>query len=109
MTDIPISVSVDELDRRRKAGEPVAVLDVREPWELDIARIDGALAIPLASLPARVAEVPTDRPVVVVCHHGMRSFKAMSWLRQNGVPNAINLDGGIDAWARQIEPTMGVY
>jgi rhodanese-related sulfurtransferase len=109
MNDHPISVTVVELDRRRKAGEAIAILDVREPWELDLARFPDALAIPLMSLPARVGEVPTDRPVVVVCHHGMRSYKAMSWLRQNGVANAINLEGGIDAWARQIEPTMGVY
>ncbi|HLZ67674.1 MAG TPA: rhodanese-like domain-containing protein [Aliidongia sp.] len=109
MNDHPVSIPVTELDRRRKAGEAITILDVREPWELDIARFEGALAIPLMTLPTRVGEVPTDRPVVVVCHHGMRSFKAMSWLRQNGVANAINLEGGIDAWARQIEPTMGVY
>jgi len=109
MTDHPISVTVAELDQRRAAGETITILDVREPWELEIAQFQGALAIPLATLPARVGEVPTDHPVVVVCHHGMRSYKAMSWLRQNGVANAINLDGGIDAWARLIEPTMGVY
>ena len=109
MTEHPISVTVAELDRRRTAGEAITILDVREPWELEIAQFQGALAIPLATLPARFGEVPTDHPVVVVCHHGMRSYKAMSWLRQNGVANAINLDGGIDAWARLIEPTMGVY
>lgn len=109
MTDHPISVTVAELDRRRATGEAITILDVREPWELDLARFPDALAIPLATLPTRVGEVPTDRPVVVVCHHGMRSYKAMSWLRQNGVANAINLEGGIDAWARQIEPSMGVY
>ena len=109
MTDQPVSVTVAELDRRRRAGEALVILDVRESWELEIARFPDALTIPLMSMPARVGEVPTDRPVVVVCHHGMRSYQAMSWLRQNGVANAINLDGGIDAWAREIEPTMGVY
>jgi rhodanese-related sulfurtransferase len=109
MADHPATITVAELDRRRKAGEALAILDVREPWELELARFDEALSIPLMTLPARVAEVPTDRPVVVICHHGMRSHQAMSWLRQNGVANAINLEGGIDAWARQIEPTMGVY
>jgi len=109
MSDQPVTMTVDELDRRRRAGEALTILDVREPWELEIARFPDALAIPLMTLPARVAEVPTDGPVVVVCHHGMRSYQAMSWLRQNGVANAINLEGGIDAWARQIEPTMGVY
>lgn len=109
MSDYPISLTVTELDARRSGGEPIVLLDVREPWELDIVRFPEALAIPLSTLPTRIGEVPTDRPVVVVCHHGMRSYKAMSWLRQNGVANAINLEGGIDAWARQIEPTMGVY
>lgn len=109
MNDQPDAVTVAELDRRRRAGETLTILDVREPWELDRARFPDALAIPLMTLPARVGEVPTDHPVVVVCHHGMRSYQAMSWLRQNGVANAINLDGGIDAWARQIEPSMGVY
>lgn len=109
MEEYPTSVTVADLDRRRNAGETIAILDVREPWELDLARFPDAIAIPLMTLPARVGEVPTDRPVIVVCHHGMRSHKAMSWLRQNGVANAINLEGGIDAWARQIEPTMGVY
>jgi rhodanese-related sulfurtransferase len=107
--DQPIALTVAELDRRRRAGETLAILDVREPWELEIVRFPDALAIPLMTLPARVGEVPTDRPVVVVCHHGMRSAQAVSWLRQNGIANAINLDGGIDAWARQIESTMGVY
>jgi rhodanese-related sulfurtransferase len=109
MSDYPISLTVTELDARRSGGESLVILDVREPWELDIVRFPDALAIPLGTLPTRIGEVPTDRPVVVVCHHGMRSYKAMSWLRQNGVANAINLEGGIDAWARQIEPTMGVY
>jgi rhodanese-related sulfurtransferase len=109
MGDVPASITVAEFDRQRRAGEALVILDVREPWELELARFEGALSIPLMSLPTRVGEVPTDRPVVVVCHHGMRSYQAMSWLRQNGVANAINLEGGIDAWARQIEPTMGVY
>jgi len=109
MQEEPISLTVAEFEARRRGGEQMAILDVREPWELDLVRFPEALAIPLATLPARIGEVPTDKPVVVVCHHGMRSYKAMTWLRQNGVANAINLDGGIDAWARQIEPSMGVY
>jgi rhodanese-related sulfurtransferase len=105
----PQQVTVQELDIWRREGREVAVLDVREPWEIEICHLAGALTIPLQSLPARVGEVPSDRPVVVLCHHGMRSLQAATWLHRAGLVNAVNLAGGIDAWARQIEPSMGVY
>ncbi len=106
---MPDEISVQELDAWRKAGQDIAVLDVREPWEVEICSLDGAVSIPLQSLPARFGELPTDKPLVVLCHHGMRSQQAAMWLRRNGLGNAVNLAGGIDAWARQIEPSMGVY
>jgi rhodanese-related sulfurtransferase len=109
MTERPAIFGVHDLDTWQRAGRAMALLDVREPWEVEICSLPGALLIPLATLPARLAEVPTDRPLVVVCHHGMRSLNAVAWLHRNGVANAINLEGGIDAWAREIEPTMGVY
>jgi rhodanese-related sulfurtransferase len=102
-------ISVQELDAWRQAGRDIAVLDVREPWEVELCSLAGALSIPLQTLPARFGELPTDRPLVVLCHHGMRSQQAVHWLRRNGLGNAVNLAGGIDAWARQIEPSMGVY
>ncbi len=102
-------LTVREFDALRRAGEPYALLDVREPWELEICKIDGALAIPLHQLPARLDEIPRDRPLVVMCHHGGRSAQAVAWLRRNAVDNAVNLDGGIDDWAREIDRTMGVY
>jgi rhodanese-related sulfurtransferase len=100
-------ISVDDLAQRR--GETVAVLDVREAWELDICRLPKSLCIPLASLPGRLEELPRDGTLVVVCHHGMRSAHAVQWLRTNGFPHAVNLAGGIDAWARQIDPAMRTY
>ncbi|HVJ51358.1 MAG TPA: rhodanese-like domain-containing protein [Aliidongia sp.] len=109
MTDSPDAITVQELDGWRSAGRALTLLDVREPWELEICRFPEALSIPLQTLPGRIGEVPADRPVVVLCHHGMRSQQAVMWLRRNGVGNAVNLDGGIDAWAREIEPEMGVY
>jgi rhodanese-related sulfurtransferase len=102
-------ITVQEFDLWRREGRAVAVLDVREPWEIEICSLPGALAIPLHSLPARIGEVPTDQPLVVVCHHGMRSLQAVVWLHRSGLDNAVNLGGGIDAWAREIEPSMGVY
>jgi len=105
----PQEISVGELKRRLDAGEALALLDVREPWELDIGRMVDAISIPLNSLPAGIEKLPKDRPLVVLCHHGMRSQLAVEWLRANGLENAVNLAGGIDAWARQVDRQMKVY
>lgn len=104
---MPFEMSVDELARER--GATVAVLDVREPWELEICRLDGSIVIPLGTLPAHAAQLPRTGKLVVMCHHGRRSAHAVEWLRANGFPNAINLAGGIDAWARRIDPEMRTY
>jgi rhodanese-related sulfurtransferase len=104
-----LEIDVDELRRCRTAGEPLTILDVREPWELELCRFADSLNVPLAVLPDRLAAVPRDRTVVVVCHHGMRSWRAMMWLRAQGVTNAVNLRGGIDEWARRIDPAMRTY
>jgi len=103
---LPFEMTVSELAARR--GE-VAVLDVREPWELEICRIADSIAIPLGSLPERSGELPLERTLVVVCHHGARSARAVQYLRSRGIANAVNLAGGIDAWAREIEPAMRTY
>ncbi|MDR3517775.1 MAG: rhodanese-like domain-containing protein [Azospirillaceae bacterium] len=105
----PFEVDPTIVAARRDAGETLVILDVREPWEREICRIDGSLDIPLQSLPGRVAEVPTDRSVIVICHHGGRSAQATMWLRQQGISRAVNLAGGIDAWARQVDPALKVY
>ena len=104
--DPPFEISVEEL-----AGHegPITVLDVREAWEREVCRLESSLAIPLPELPQRLAELPREGMLVVLCHHGMRSAHAAGWLRANGYRNAVNLAGGIDAWARRIDPTMGTY
>jgi rhodanese-related sulfurtransferase len=106
---VPLEITVDELARRRSGAEALAILDVREPWELEICRLPESIAIPLAGLPGRLDALPRDNPLVVLCHHGMRSERAVMWLRANGFDNAINLAGGIDAWARQIDSEMRTY
>jgi rhodanese-related sulfurtransferase len=106
---MPLTIDVETLDAWRHSGKEIAILDVREDWELEICRFADALHIPLQQLPERSGELPTDRPVVTVCHHGMRSLHAMQWLRRAGLSQAVNLEGGIDAWARKIDPTMGTY
>lgn len=102
-------IDVDELARRRAAGEALAILDVREGWERDICALEPAIAIPLSHLPDNVGKLPKDSPLVVLCHHGMRSLRAAAWLRGNGFDNVVNLAGGIDAWAQRIDRQMKVY
>jgi rhodanese-related sulfurtransferase len=84
------------------------LLDCRELWEYETARIEGATLIPMRQIPQKVDDIPTDQPVVVYCHAGMRSFNAASWLKQQGV-NALSMSGGIDQWSREIDPTVPRY
>jgi adenylyltransferase/sulfurtransferase len=102
-------ITVEELKRRRDAGEPLLLVDVREPQEYEIARIDGATLIPLGQLPDRLSELKNDAELVVHCHSGMRSARAVAFLRQHGFPQAVNLAGGIDAWSERIDPTVPQY
>ncbi len=104
-----MEMSVADLAALRQAGTPHAVLDVREPWETELCLIADSVTIPLGSLPTQLERVPAEQPLVVVCHHGGRSMQAVMWLRSQGYNNAINLRGGIDAWAQQIDPTMATY
>jgi rhodanese-related sulfurtransferase len=106
---LPVQIEVDELARWREQGQAHAVLDIREPWEVAHCHIEGSIELPMGELPSRLDEVPRDRPVVVLCHHGVRSLKATLWLRGQGLEDTINLAGGIDAWARQIDRSMPIY
>lgn len=102
-------LTVEDLAESLRMNDGTVVLDVREPWEVELCRIAQCLHIPLGQLPSAVAALPKDRDIAVVCHHGVRSRSATKWLRANGFDRAINLAGGIDAWARRIDPTMKVY
>jgi rhodanese-related sulfurtransferase len=102
-------ISVRELSELRTAGSRHCVLDVREADELVICRLEGSLHIPMSDIPARIAELPTGRPLVVICHHGVRSRGVVGFLRNAGFDNAVNLDGGIEAWACEIDQSMPRY
>ena len=104
-----MEIDVRELDRRRRAGERMTVLDVREPWEVELCSIEGSLAMPLDTIPEHLEELPREELLVVVCHHGVRSGRAAAWLQAHGFDNAVNLTGGIDAWAREVETQMRTY
>jgi rhodanese-related sulfurtransferase len=119
MSDAPRHVThvgpADLLARLARA-EPLALLDVREPFERDLATIPRAgaveLAIPMGEIPARIEEIARaaeDRAVVVYCHHGQRSMVVARWLAARGVWNLHNLDGGIDAWSTEADPSTPRY
>ncbi len=85
------------------------LLDVREPWEFDVCRIEGARLLPMRSLPAHLPELDRRRQIVVICHHGVRSFHAGRFLEHSGFADVINLTGGVDAWAKEVDPAMPTY
>ena len=89
--------------------EPPVMLDVREPWEVQIAAIPGALHMPMGEVPARAGEIDPEAPVVAICHHGGRSMQVAAFLEKSGYAKMHNLTGGVDAWARTIDPKMPVY
>jgi rhodanese-related sulfurtransferase len=104
-------IDVTELARVRTAGEPVYLLDVRQPWEHDLAALPGSVLVPLDQLGERFREVapPAGAPVVVYCHHGVRSRLAAGFLEGRGVGPVASLAGGIDAWSRLIDPKVPTY
>ncbi|HEY4612311.1 MAG TPA: rhodanese-like domain-containing protein, partial [Bacteroidota bacterium] len=105
--DVP-HVSVRQLKERMDNGEDVLVLDVREPHEYGIVNT-GALLIPLGELPKRVNELDLSREIVILCHHGGRSARAVHLLRELGFRKVSNVSGGIDQWAEQIDTTLPRY
>jgi len=108
-TMIPSNITPADLSVRLARGESIFLLDVREPWEVDVAVIEGSHTVPMSNVPARVAEIPRDRHVVVICHHGMRSAMVADYLRSAGVPQVLNLTGGIDRWSVEVDPSVARY
>lgn len=104
-----IEIDVDTLARRRGGEDSPLVLDVREAGELAVCALPDARHIPMGEIPARLDEVPADREVVVMCHHGVRSMQVTRFLRHMGYDRVRNLAGGIDAWAARIDPEMARY
>jgi len=101
-------LSVKELKQRMDAGEELFVLDVREPYEYQIAQIGGKL-IPQNDVPGRLAEIPRDREIIVHCRSGARSQRIAEYLKQQGYPDVVNVAGGILAWADEIDPKVQKY
>jgi rhodanese-related sulfurtransferase len=102
------SITPTALVPRLSRGTAV-VLDVREPWERTAAPFDGAIAVPMSEIPARHGELPRDRDVVVLCHHGQRSAMVAEYLRAAGFPRVLNLTGGIERWSIEVDPSVPRY
>ncbi len=107
--DPDFDIAPAEVARRLAAGERLTILDVRLAVELELARLPGTTWIPLHELPERAAELPRDRPVFALCHLGARSAQAVLYLRESGFPGARNIAGGIDAWSREVDPSLPRY
>jgi rhodanese-related sulfurtransferase len=88
---------------------PPVLLDVREPWEMQICAIPGSAAVPMREVPARMDAIDPQRPVVCICHHGGRSAHVATFLQRQGFEDVYNLTGGVDAWARQVDRAMPTY
>lgn len=105
--ELPVEVTVQQAEELKKQG--AVIVDVRENWEFEQGHIDGAVHIPLGELGDRAGEVPTDKPVVINCHHGGRSMRAVQFLRSQGHNHIANLQGGLDRWSLEIDPSIARY
>lgn len=85
------------------------LLDVREPWEFNICHIQGSQLVPMGQIPARLDEFNHNQEIVVICHHGIRSRQVAQFMQSRGFTNLINLSGGVEAWARDVDPHMPTY
>jgi len=94
--------------RNLLASGGVTLIDVREPWEAEICSIAGGTSLPMGSLPQRLQDIPSERPVALYCHHGVRSLLAAQFLASHGF-DALSLAGGIERWAADVEPGMARY
>ncbi len=103
------TITVRDLKERMDKGETVFLLDVREPHEYSLAKIDGSVLIPLGQLPTSLDQLDRDSEIVAYCHKGMRSADAVGFLLQQGFPNVKNLIGGIEAWSIEIDPSVPRY
>ena len=102
-------ITPQELKDLLEQSNPPKVIDVREDWEYEKCSIDGSLHIPMDQIEDHVDQLDAEEDIVVVCHHGMRSAQVAQYLIQTGFSNISNLAGGVDAWAREIDPAMEQY
>jgi len=108
----PIEITPQEVHSRLQSGETLVLLDVREPSEFALARIEGAELVPMRSVPAELSRLDgcaDESTLIVFCHHGVRSLNVVNWLREQGVSACQSMAGGIDRWSREIDPSVPRY
>jgi adenylyltransferase/sulfurtransferase len=104
-----LEIAPADVKARLDRGEKLVLIDVREPWEHQVCRIEGAKLVPLGSLAASLQTLPDVDEVICYCHHGMRSLDAAAWLRFQGIEKAKSLSGGIERWSVEIDPKVPRY
>jgi len=112
MTELPLEITPQDLQRRIAAGEKLALIDVREPAEFQLAKIEGAELIPMRSVPAELSRLDAqadNAALIVFCHRGVRSLNVVHWLREQGVEACQSMAGGIDRWSLEIDPGVPRY
>jgi rhodanese-related sulfurtransferase len=112
MTEDPlanIEVTPREVSARLERGDKFLFVDVREKWEYETSRIEGAVLIPLREIPANLQRLAGAREVVFFCHHGVRSMDAAAWMRSQGIEGAQSMSGGIDRWTTEVDPLVPRY
>ena len=109
---LPLETTPKEVHRRQQAGERLLLIDVREPGEFSLAHIDGSELIPMGTVPANLQLLDAkaeETPLIVFCHHGMRSLQVVAWLREKGIEACQSMAGGINLWSLEIDPTVPRY
>jgi rhodanese-related sulfurtransferase len=110
MPDTPLEVSPAEVQARIDSGEALRLIDVREVSEHEICRIEGATLIPMRSIPQHLKGLDDDGPpLIVFCHHGVRSLSVVDWLRRQGIESCQSMAGGIDLWSLTVDPQVPRY
>jgi rhodanese-related sulfurtransferase len=109
---IQLEMSPQQVRESITAGEKFCIIDVREPWEFQTAAIAGSNLVPMGEVPTRIQELEAQAdtsPLLVICHHGVRSLNVVHWLRQQGLENCTSLTGGIDQWSRDVDTSVPRY
>lgn len=105
--DLPLEIDVATAARLHREG--ALLLDVREPHEVAACSVAGSTHVPMRRIPESIPELPCDRPILVLCHHGGRSRRVMEFLRHHGLTQVSNVAGGVDAWALEVDPSLPRY
>ena len=111
-TILPIETGPQDIQRRIDAGERLVLIDVREPEEFAVTRIEGTTLIPMPDIPASLQQLEAkagEATLIVFCHHGIRSLNVAHWLREQGVAACQSMAGGIDAWSALVDPAVPRY